>query len=101
MENPMIDAKESDEPPSWTRPRLFTIGQDSRGNWVVQDQKGICGGLFVDRDAALRFVRAENGYHPAIVVMVSDNIDLKVSRDPPVALHHGSAPDLELRRRSA
>jgi hypothetical protein len=101
MENPMINAKESIEPPSWTRPRLFTIGQDGRGNWVVQDQKGICGGLFVDRDAALRFVRAENGYHPAIVVMVSDNIDLKVSRDPPAALHHGGAPDLELRRRSA
>ena len=97
----MINVKESDEPPSWTRPRLFTIGQDSRGNWVVQDQKGICGGLFVDRDAALRFVRAENGYCPAIVVTVSDNIDLKVSRDPPVALHYGSAADLELRRRSA
>ena len=101
MENPMINAKEGVEPPSWTRPRLFTIGQDSRGNWVVQDQKGICGGLFADRDAALRFVRAENGYYPAIVVMVSNNIDLKVSRDPPVALHHGRAADLELRRRSA
>ena len=55
----------------------------------------------MDRDAALRFVRAENGYCPAIVVTVSDNIDLKVSRDPPVALHYGSAADLELRRRSA
>jgi hypothetical protein len=101
MKNPMINAKESVEPPSWARPRLFTIGQDSQGHWVVQDQKGICGGLFVDRDAALRFVRAENGYRPAIVVMVSENIELKVSRDPPVALHHGSAADLELRRRSA
>jgi hypothetical protein len=51
---------EKAEPPSWLRPPLFMIGQDCRGNWVVQDQNGVCGGLFVDRDAALRFVRSEN-----------------------------------------
>ena len=51
---------EKAEPPSWLRPPLFMIGQDCRGNWVVEDQNGVCGGLFVDRDAALRFVRSEN-----------------------------------------
>lgn len=97
----MIKAKQSVEPPSWLRPRMFTIGQDSQGHWVVQDQKGICGGLFVDRDAALRFVRAENGYCPAIVVMESENIELKVTGDPPAAFHLDSVADPELRRRSA
>ena len=77
------------------------MGQDSKGNWVVQDQKGICGGLFVDRDAAMRFVRMENGYRPAIVVMVSNNIELKVTGDPPAAFHLDSVADPELRRRSA
>ena len=73
------------EPPSWFRPFVFMIGQNSRGNWVVQDQKGIRGGLFVDRDAAFRFVRTENGYHPAMVVVVSESIDLKVSDEAPLA----------------
>ena len=85
----MIHAKEA-EPPSWLRPPLFTIGQDRRGNWVVKDQKGLCGGLFVDRDAALRFVRAENGYRPQAVVMVSEVIELEMSGN------RGALPDQEL-----
>lgn len=96
----MTQAKQA-EPPSWLRPPVFMIGQNSRGNWVVQDQKGICGGLFVDRDAAFRFVRAENGYRPAIVVVVSESIDLKVSNEASVASHRDSVADPELLRRSA
>ncbi len=56
------------------------IGQDRRGNWVVQDQKKIAGGLFVTRDAALRYVRSEAGYQPRAVVMVSGNLELDMSR---------------------
>jgi hypothetical protein len=46
------------EPPS-PRPQskspLFFIGKNRRGNWVVQDQHHLYGGLFIDRAAALRF----------------------------------------------
>ena len=70
------------EPPSWFRPPVFAVGQNRRGNWVVRDQKGICGGLFVSRDAALRFVRAENGYRPQAVVMVSGNLELDMTGGP-------------------
>jgi hypothetical protein len=46
------------EPPS-TRsaslPLLFRIGRNSHGNWVVQDQLGLCGGLFIDRAQAIKF----------------------------------------------
>ena len=66
------------EPPSWLRPPLFMVGQDSRGNWVVQDQKGMRGGLFVNREAALRYVRSENGFKPQAVVMVSGGIELEI-----------------------
>ena len=41
------------EPPSWFRPPVFMVGQNSRGNWVAREQKGVCGGLFVSREAAL------------------------------------------------
>ena len=63
------------EPPSPNAP-LFLIGKDSRGHWVVQDQKGLCGGLFVDRTAALHFAMFENGNRPQAVVMVPGVFEL-------------------------
>ena len=51
------------EPPSTVpcaRSLQFLIGKDSRGNWVVQDEQGLCGGLFVDRTEALKFAMFEN-----------------------------------------
>jgi hypothetical protein len=30
------------------------IGQNRQGNWVVQDQRGMCGGIFFNRTEALR-----------------------------------------------
>jgi len=73
------------------------IGQDCRGNWVVQDQNGVCGGLFVDRDAALRFVRSENGYRARAVVMVSEGLELDMSRNSGALPHRELATDLQRR----
>jgi hypothetical protein len=96
----MIQEKQA-EPPSWLRPPVFMIGQDRRGNWVVQDQKGIRGGLFVDRAAALRFVRFENGDRPQAVVMVSDGLELDPSRKPETAPHRQAGIDSQRQRRIA
>jgi hypothetical protein len=68
------------EPPTCRQSPLFMVGQDSHGNWVVQDQNGIRGGLFVDRAEALRFVRFENGNHPQAFVMVDETFELDISR---------------------
>ena len=60
------------EPPSSTgsESSRFFIGKNSRGNWVVQDEHGFRGGLFLDRIQALKFVKSENvGSTPAIIVM--------------------------------
>ena len=48
----------------------FFIGRDSRGNWVVCDQAGLCGAVFVKRSEALRFAMLENGRRPRAVIMV-------------------------------
>jgi hypothetical protein len=64
------------EPPSSPDSSLFFIGKNSRGNWVVQDQAGSRGGLFVDRAEALRFAMFENGHRPQAVVMVPGVMDL-------------------------
>jgi hypothetical protein len=64
------------EPPSRRRPPLFMVGQDGRGNWVVQDKKGMRGGLFVNREAALRYVRSENGSKPQAILIVTGELEL-------------------------
>jgi hypothetical protein len=56
------------------------MGQDSRGNWVVQDQRGICGGIFVNRAEALRFAMFENGNRPQGVLMVPGAFELDMQR---------------------
>ena len=71
------------EPPSSSsNSSLFLIGKNSRGNWVVQDQKGLRGGLFVDRAEALKFAMFENGNRPQAVIMVPDILELEMSRNP-------------------
>lgn len=68
------------EPPSIQfAPSLFMIGRDSHGHWVVQDQKGLHGGLFVDRAQALKFALFENGNRPQAVVMVPGVLELNMA----------------------
>lgn len=67
------------EPPSQLQPPLFILGQNDRGDWVVQDQNGGCGGLFVDRKAALGFVRAQNRRQPHNLVVASGILELDMS----------------------
>ena len=89
------------EPPS-TRSsllsRLFRVGKDSHGNWVVQDQQGLCGGLFVDRAEALRFALFENGHRPQAVVMVPGILELDMNAKPRTPNIPGRTPPPSLRR---
>jgi len=41
--------QEETDPPSGPQALWFRVGRDDHGNWVVQDPRGIRGGLFVDR----------------------------------------------------
>jgi len=69
------------EPPSTascSTTSIFLIGRNSRGNWVVQDQQGVRGGLFVARAEALKFAMFENGNRPQAVVMVPGIFELNI-----------------------
>ena len=73
------------EPPSLARAKsLFRVGKNSRGNWVVQDQSGLCGGLFVGRVEAVKFAMFENGNRPQAVIVVPGILELDMSRQPRV-----------------
>src|SRR5467141_2215506 len=89
------------EPPSGRAAplsRMFHIGRNSRGNWVVKDQKGLCGGLFVDRAEALKFAMFENGNRPQAVIMVPGILELDMSRKPRAAGTSTSATQIPVAR---
>jgi hypothetical protein len=69
------------EPPPSGCPTFsrFLIGKNSRGNWVVQDQQGLRGGLFLDRTQALKFIKSENGSGAHAVIMVPGVLELDMS----------------------
>lgn len=64
--------------PSLPHP-LCMIGKDSHGNWVVQEQRGLFGGLFIDRAQALRYALFENGNRPQDIVMVPGTLELDIT----------------------
>jgi hypothetical protein len=72
----------TEPPPSQpcNNPSRYRIGKNSQGHWVVQDEQGSRGGLFIDRTQALRFAMFENGHRPQAVVMVPGVLELDFSR---------------------
>ena len=65
------------EPPSCSSASTIVfIGRNSRGNWVVQEQNGLYGGLFVNRTQAVRYALFENGHHPETIVELKRIIEL-------------------------
>jgi len=83
---------------SGSEPPLFLIGKDSHGNWVVQDQSGLHGGLFVDRAEALKFAMFENGNRPQTVIMVPGVLELDMTVKPRVGQRTTSNGEHSLRR---
>jgi hypothetical protein len=78
----MTRAQQS-EPPSAEGDKpsnIFLVGRDSRGHWVVQDERGLCGGLFVDRSKAIRFAMDEAGKRPQAIRLVPGILELDMSR---------------------
>jgi hypothetical protein len=87
---------ESEPPPCSS---VFILGQDDRGNWIVREQNGLRGGIFVGRAEALRYVRFEAGDRPRALVMVNEALELDTSgtRRPPIP-HRRSAEEPSARR---
>src|SRR6266404_4935661 len=74
------------EPPSCSAASTIVfIGQNSRGNWVAQEQNGLYGGLFVNRAQAIKYALFENGHHPETIVELSREIELDMGRNIPAS----------------
>jgi hypothetical protein len=57
----------------------WLVGKNKDGHWVVRDQAGLNGGIFVDRAAALHFALLENGGGPQAAIMVPDVLSLDMA----------------------
>jgi hypothetical protein len=68
------------EPPN-PRPPLFLVGRDRGGHWVVQDERGLTGGLFVNRTEAMKFALFENGHRADGVVLVPGFFEIDFGAD--------------------
>ena len=71
------------EPPSCSSaalPLVF-IGRNHRGHWVAQEQNGRYGGLFVNRDQAIKYALTENGHHSETIIELSRKIELDMGGD--------------------
>ena len=64
------------------------IGQDRCGRWVVKDTRNMCGAIFADRSAAIRFAMYECQRHPQSVTMLPDGLELDAAFTLPVAVDY-------------
>jgi hypothetical protein len=65
------------EPPSCNSPSAFVfIGRNRLGQWVVQEQNSLYGGLFVSHAQAVKYALFENGHHPETMVELARDIEL-------------------------
>jgi len=96
------DQSEPPSPDGGTVSNIFLVGRDSRGHWVVQDERGLCGGLFVDRNKAIRFAMDETGKRPQAIRLVPGILELDMSRTAGAASPPFSADlDAARQRRAA
>jgi hypothetical protein len=49
----------------------FVVGQDEEGHWVAMEANGGGGGLFVNREAAVKYAESETGRRSAVLVFAN------------------------------
>jgi hypothetical protein len=74
MPAPSLDAVPAPRP-SDPPPLCFLLGQNARGLWVIRERTGGKAGLFVSREAALRFARQESPEERYSVVDVNGGLE--------------------------
>jgi hypothetical protein len=72
------------KPPSRdSAPRIVFVGKNSRGHWIVREQNGLYGGLFVNRAQAFKYALFENDDHPELIVELLSRIELEIDEEQP------------------
>jgi hypothetical protein len=65
----------SDLPLTQASRSYFILGRNARGLWVIRENTGRSGGVFLSREAALRFARLESPNAHFAVVHVPEVVE--------------------------
>ncbi len=77
------------EPPSCgTADCNILVGKDREGHWVVRDQAGLHGGIFIDRAQALKFAMRDIADRMQAVIMVPGILELDWGAGRPALARH-------------
>jgi hypothetical protein len=76
----------------------FLVGRNSHGEWVVRDEHGLRGGLFVNRAEALKYALFENGRRRQAVIMVPGILELNLASGDRATSH---GPSVSMLRKAA
>lgn len=87
----------NEEPPSRGIKRKASecnilVGKDREGHWVVKDQAGLHGGIFVDRAQALKYAMRDIADRMQAVIMVPGILELDWSGPQPALARNAPAP---------
>ena len=55
----------------------LVIGQDAQGHWILAEARKRCGGIFVSREAALKFAASELGVDSSAIRLSSEPLVLR------------------------
>jgi hypothetical protein len=56
----------------------FIVGRDRQGTWIARETRGLAGGIFASRDAALHYAEFESDHRPGAVRLASRPLELKI-----------------------
>lgn len=59
-------------------PHRFVVGRDPDGHWIARDERGLTGGVFADRSAAIHFAEAESDHRAGCVRLAPDGATLSL-----------------------
>jgi hypothetical protein len=74
-----MDDDECSRSPGEAKSLCFLLGQNSQGEWIVQDESGRYGGIFIDKNDAVRYALFENGRRQEAVIFVPGMMELRWS----------------------
>ncbi|THD49664.1 MAG: hypothetical protein E7774_00790 [Bradyrhizobium sp.] len=57
----------------------FIVGPDGDGHWVVRDRRALCGGLFVNREDAVRYAKFESDGIADQVTLADKDVHFEVT----------------------
>ena len=56
----------------------FLVGRDNEGHWIARDERGLTGGVFSDRTAAIRFAATESDHQAGAVRLAPPTVRLSL-----------------------